>query len=235
MRKIQMIWFLTVIAVLLLENGNGKGRLTEREHAFQDIHADKERIVAADDGPGFDTVRIGDQVWMTENLSVSGFRNGDTIPQIMSDEEWEQTYITHQPGWRYCDGIPANGKLYNWYAVNDPRGLAPTGWHISTEEEWDRLVEVLGGADKAGPAMKATDEWSSCESTNESGFSALPGGYLMDNGYCEDFYYAGYWWTSAGSDDPIEARCRWLRYDDDVLHEGRLSMSCGLAVRCVKD
>ena len=111
------------------------------------------------------TVTIGTQVWMTKNLDVSTFRNGDGIPQAKTDEEWEAAGDNKQPAWCYYENNAANGtkygKLYNWYAVNDARGLAPAGYHIPTDEEWTVLSTFLGGEDVAGKKMKSTSGWNS--------------------------------------------------------------------------
>ena len=111
------------------------------------------------------TVTIGTQVWMTKNLDVSSFRNGDGIPQAKTDEEWEAAGDNKQPAWCYYENNAANGtkygKLYNWYAVNDARGLAPAGYHIPTDEEWTVLSTFLGGEDVAGKKMKSTSGWNS--------------------------------------------------------------------------
>lgn len=89
------------------------------------------------------TVTIGNQVWMTKNLNVDKFRNGDPIPEAKTDEEWIKAGENKQPAWCYYENDPANGekygKVFNWYAVNDPRGLAPEGWHDPTEEELQDL------------------------------------------------------------------------------------------------
>lgn len=109
------------------------------------------------------TVTIGTQVWSTKNLDVSSFRNGDPIPQAKTKEEWEQAGKNKQPAWCYYDNDPANGakygKLYNWYAVIDERGLAPSGYHIPSDAEWEILVSYLGNA--AGVKMKAASGWKS--------------------------------------------------------------------------
>ena len=111
------------------------------------------------------TVTIGTQVWTTKNLDVSTFRNGDVIPQASTDEAWEAAGENKQPAWCYYDNDPKNGtkygKLYNWYAVNDPRGLAPAGYHIPTDAEWTVLSDYLGGEDVAGKKMKSTSGWDS--------------------------------------------------------------------------
>jgi uncharacterized protein (TIGR02145 family) len=112
---------------------------------------------------GYKSVKIGNQTWMTENLNVERFRNGDLIPQAKTNVEWEKAGKEGKPAWCYYDNDPKNGakygKLYNWYAVNDPRGLAPIGWHIPTDTEWTTLDNQLG--DDAGKKMKSTSGWNS--------------------------------------------------------------------------
>ena len=111
------------------------------------------------------TVTIGTQVWMTTNLNVDKFRNGDPIPEAKTNEEWERAGENHQPAWCYYENKAANGtkygKLYNWYAVNDPRGLAPEGFHVPSDEEWTTLEEYLG--DDAGKKMKSKSGWDNYE------------------------------------------------------------------------
>ncbi len=109
------------------------------------------------------TVTIGNQVWMTKNLDVSTFRNGDPIPQAKTAAEWKAADENKQPAWCYYDNDPANGakygKLYNWYAVNDSRGLAPAGYHIPSDVEWKQLTDFLGS--EAGKKMKSKSGWKS--------------------------------------------------------------------------
>jgi hypothetical protein len=124
-------------------------------------------------------VAIGTQVWTTKNLDVATFRNGDLIPEAKTDEEWKAAGENKQPAWCYYDNKAANGtkygKLYNWYAVVDYRGLAPAGWHVPTDEEWTVLSTYLGGKEVAGEKMKSRSGWDSyieditcanCESWN---------------------------------------------------------------------
>jgi uncharacterized protein (TIGR02145 family) len=115
-------------------------------------------------GP-YKTVTIGTQVWMKENLNVSTFKNGDPIPEAKTDEEWKRAGEEGKPAWCYYDNDVKNGtkygKLYNWYAVNDARGLAPSGYHVPTDEEWTILTDYLGGEDVAGTKMKSTSGWES--------------------------------------------------------------------------
>jgi uncharacterized protein (TIGR02145 family) len=118
------------------------------------------------------TVSIGKQVWMTKNLNVDKFRNGDPIPQAKTATEWKAAGENKQPAWCYYDNDPANGakygKLYNWYAVNDSRGLAPAGYHIPSDAEWTALTDYLGGYEVAGKKMKSTSGWQSFTSGDES-------------------------------------------------------------------
>ena len=103
------------------------------------------------------TVTIGNQTWMTKNLDVSTFRNGDTIPEIQDVNEWHKAGEEGRPAWCYYDNDSTYGttfgKLYNWYAVNDPRGLAPVGYHIPSDQEWTMLTDYLGL--NAGSKMKS--------------------------------------------------------------------------------
>ncbi len=147
---------------------------------------------------------IGTQTWAEANLNVSTFRNGDTIPQARTNEEWKVAGETGKPAWCYYNNDPKNGpkygKLYNWYAVNDPRGLAPDGWSVPGEADWAKLIYYLGGPGVAGDKMKSTTGWSEdYNGHNQSGFNGLPGGYRDDIG---SFYKIGNvatWWSSTES------------------------------------
>jgi|GEM_PF-4973525 len=150
----------------------------------------------------FATVEINGQVWMAENLNTDKFRNGDAIPEIKSDEEWKKACEEGKPAWCYYDNALAKGKklgkLYNWHAVNDPRGLAPNGWHIPTKEEWDELTGYYGS--DAGLYLKSLDFG---HGNNESGFNALAGGRREYDPISGEVFFKGlgqyefgYWWTS---------------------------------------
>jgi len=183
-------------------------------------------------------VTIGTQVWMTKNLDVSTFRNGDPIPQAKTDEEWKKAGENKQPAWCYYNNDPANGakygKLYNWYAVNDSRGLAPVGYHIPSDAEWTKLTDFLGGNEVAGTKMKSTDGWKgNGNGTNESGFSGLPGGYRSNYGsfsYVGDY---GTWWSSS-EDLTLSAWNRALSYDDGSVGRNNY-VKVGFSVRCLRD
>ena len=185
------------------------------------------------------TVTIGTQVWTTKNLDVAIFRNGDAIPEAKTNEEWEAAGYNKQPAWCYYENNTANGtkygKLYNWYAVNDPRGLAPAGWHIPTDGEWTVLSTYLSGEDVAGEKMKSSSGWNDGgNGNNSSGFSGLPGGDRHHDG---SFYYVGdigFWWGASESFGSLA----WSRnlYDNySNLTRFSYSKLDGLSVRCVRD
>jgi uncharacterized protein (TIGR02145 family) len=192
------------------------------------------------DGNEYKTVKIGIQVWMAENLNVEHYRNGDPIPQVQDKEEWSKLTTG---AWCYYDNDPPNGvtygKLYDWYAVNDPRGLAPEGWHIPTDAEWTKLIDFLGGDKVAGGKLKATTLWQkpNTEASNSSDFTTLPGGFLS---YRLDFIairQTCYFWSSTKANDnnDIRAWSRDLDYKKSDVIRNESFKSEGQSVRCIKD
>jgi uncharacterized protein (TIGR02145 family) len=192
--------------------------------------------VKAQDGRIYKTVKIGDQTWMAENLEVVTYRNGDSIPQVQDSKAWSSLKTG---AWCYYGGNLETGfkygKLYNWYAINDPRGLAPEGWHIPSDMEWTKLTTSLGGKIQASAKMKSPKGWSQGgNGNNETGFSALPGGTRAIN---EAFSFAGdygYWWTSTTFDD-YSAWNRFLAYNNNYIGRSTGWKQFGNSVRCVKD
>lgn len=184
----------------------------------------------------FPTVKIGNQEWMAKNLDVDCYANGDPIPQVQNPEEWKNLKTG---AWCYYNNDPENGKiygkLYNWFAVNDPRGLAPKGWKIPSDEEWLILTEFLGGKDVSGTKMKSTSGWAiDGNGTNESGFSGLPGGFRYYDGY---FYFIGDygdWWSSTEY-DTYYAWNRYLYRNNDILDRYYYNKTVGLSCRCLRD
>ena len=147
------------------------------------------------------TVRIGTQTWAVANLNVSTFRNGDSIPEARTNKEWVAAGESGKPAWCYYNNDPAiglkYGKLYNWYAVNDPRELAPVGWTLSSDADYAKLISYLGGPAAAGSKMKSTNRWSDDNNgTNETGFTGFPGGYRVENGAFLNLGSIGIWWSS---------------------------------------
>jgi len=146
------------------------------------------------------TVVIAKQEWTTENFNVGKFRDGDPIPEARTKEEWVKAWRAKKPAWSYYDNDPANGekygRLYNLYAVQDKRGLAPEGWRIASSADFGRLLRALGG--KAGLQLKTTHGWKEGgEGTDSSGFSALPAGTRYPNG---GFYGMGHYAVFGTSD-----------------------------------
>ena len=181
-------------------------------------------------------VKIGNQVWMIENLNVSRFRNGDPIPEAKTKDEWIQAGIKKRAVWCYYDNDSKNrtkhGKLYNWYAVNDPRGLAPTGWNVPTNDDWNILVDFLGGKGEAEEKMKCKDV---SKETSKSHFLGLPGGIRSGFGEFYDIGNCGYWWTSSVENN-YNAAYHTIKYgviEPQTIIGGNLD--CGMSVRCLKE
>lgn len=186
-----------------------------------------------------DGVTIDTQVWMAKNLDVDHYRNGDPIPQVTDSTEWKNLTTG---AWCYYNNDANNGatygKIYNWYAVNDSRGLAPVGWHIPSDAEWTTLSTYLGGESVAGGKLKeiGTIHWHipNTDATNESVFTALPGGFRYDYGTFYGIEFQGYWW-SASEFGTANAWSRFLYYLYCEIHGGNCSKGHGFSVRCVKD
>ena len=180
--------------------------------------------------------KICNQVWMLKNLDVSNYRNGDLIPQVTDPTQWANLTTG---AWCYLLNDAANGtvygKLYNWYAVTETRGLAPKGWHIPSVAEWGTLESCLGGG--AGDKLKATGTtyWAPPNSgaTNSSGFTALPGGSRNDlNG---NFSVSeGYWWSST-QDGADYAWYHVLYANIPNSYTDYQDKEFGFSVRCIKD
>jgi uncharacterized protein (TIGR02145 family) len=187
----------------------------------------------------FPSVQIGSQVWMKENLNVDRFRNGDLIPEAKSVKEWKSAGENKQPAWCYYGNDPANGekfgKLYNWFAVNDSRGLAQEGWHIPTQEEINQLCFKLGGERIAGRKMKAKDSWKDNGNGNdESKFHGLPGGGRDCQGNFDNLGEFGFWWLQTYKANMGAESLVLYSEMNDVM----VSSTCaeaGKLVRCIKD
>ena len=184
---------------------------------------------------GQKSVSIGSQTW-SMNLNVKNFKNGDPIPKAQTGEEWSKAAEDKTPAWCYLDNDPSTadkyGILYNWYAVNDPRGLAPEGWHIATNQEWETLIHSFpnGNAKK----LKTAEGWTKGFSgTNETGFSGYPVGFRG----VPNFHRRGQmtiYWTS-DEDDSESALAAKLEYNYQHAVLGPQYKDMGLSVRCVKN
>jgi uncharacterized protein (TIGR02145 family) len=195
------------------------------------------------EGNIYQTVTNCNQTWTTSNLNVSKYRNGDIIPLVSDPTVWANLTTG---AWCYYNNDPANGviygKLYNWYAVNDSRGLAPLGCHIPTDVEWDTLKTCLGRSDSAKKMKETgTTHWliNDPNATNSSGFTGRPGGYMHYLGLFDAIGTEGNWWSSSFN---VDTGSRWAFYirksttdnGSELGQHGR-SKNNGFSVRCVKD
>jgi uncharacterized protein (TIGR02145 family) len=208
------------------------------------------------EGNKYHTIKIGTQTWMVENLFVSKYRNGDDIPNETDNTKWTTLKTGAQS--TYNNGVESNsiakfGRLYNYYAVIDARNIAPSGWHVATDAEWETLRtyinEHLLTGESAAQALAATINWTESNTigaigcldpntysslNNTSGFSALPAGGRFDYGVSNNVGEYSAWWTSTQNDNE-NAWFRSLNYYGKVLNRNTYNKNYGLSVRCVKD
>ena len=191
------------------------------------------------EGNVYPTIVIGDQEWMAENLRTGKYRNGNSIPQIQGNTDWSNAVAG---AWCWYDNNSVYdrpfGKLYNWYAVNDGRGLCPIGWDIPTNAEWTALTDFLGGLDNAGGPMKESGSahWNSPNTgaTNASGFTGLPGGGRVSLSSFSNLGNFGYLWSNT-FESSSNAWFRFLSFSTDRIDLGNLDKWFGFSVRCIKD
>jgi uncharacterized protein (TIGR02145 family) len=197
--------------------------------------------VTDQDGNTYKTVTIGNQTWMAENLRTTRYNDSSTIPNVTDNAAWAAlttgAYCTYH-NTTDVDTIATYGRLYNWYAINTSK-LAPKGWHVATFGEWEALLNYLGGWDVAGGKLKeaGTTHWNSPNTgaTNESGFTALPGGNRYYDGRFYKIGYYGDWWSST-DDDSVYARNIGLDNDFTYFYDYVYNFKAdGFSVRCVKD
>jgi len=200
-------------------------------------------IVRDIDGNKYHTVVIGTQEWMVENLRVTHFNDGSEIPFVADILDWNNL-----TSWAYCvydniiDNSKTYGRLYNFYAVEDPQKLCPAGWHVPTNEDWEELADFLGGKSIAADKLKeaGTEHWyyADPDVTDEFGFAALPGGQRglgSEQGYF-DLRYAANYWSSDVSESFTNLAYGWvLMINAPDINTSLFNKSDGLSVRCVKD
>lgn len=193
----------------------------------------RREIVSDADGNEYNTVKIGTQIWIVENLKTTKYRNGDAIPVVISDSDWRN--LTTGACCIYRDDesiVEKYGRLYNWYAVNDNRNIAPEGWHVATYADWSVLTNYLGGEEIAAHKLKAIEAGGN----NSSGFNALLGGNRHFDGPYNYLDLYGYWFCAP--EGGIESL--WLR-SMSSSHGGKVDRfeteykRSGFSVRCVKD
>lgn len=191
------------------------------------------------DGYEYDTVVIGTQVWLAEDLKTTKYNNGVSIPLITDNNQWSSMSSAAFCWYNNEPSVKENyGGLYNWWAVK-VSFLCPEGYHVPTDEEWNTLINYIGGEEVAGDKLKATGEqfWSSGNyATNETGFTAMPGGWRRPNdGTFASVRWSGSWWSSSpGIDDDSGHRVDMYASLPGAYLQG-LSKKAGYSVRCVKD
>lgn len=231
--------------------------LEEVEEPDKELVLTGQYTVTDIDGNTYSTVAIGNQLWMVENLRVTRYRNGDPIPTGLEHKEWINTHETQQDAYAVYphdrikgvnseeEVLDAYGALYNWYAVIDHRGLCPAGWHVPTDREWQTLIDHLGGESSAGGKLKSTQIGSDSQTgwsgpntgaTNQSGFSALPGGRLLDRrgvGRFNSIGSHGFWWSSTGF-STLGAYFRRMEPNSTYINRYGTGKNFGYSVRCVR-
>jgi uncharacterized protein (TIGR02145 family) len=223
----------------------------DHNNPFKPKSAENTGTVKDIDGNTYKTVKIGDQWWMAENLKTTHYRNGDAIPAETDSSAWSNLSTG-----AYCNSdndeanVEAYGRLYNWFTVIDSRNLTPAGWHVPSDEEWKQLEMYLGmsreaadqenyrGTDEGGKLKETgTTHWHNPNegATNETGFSAFPGGSRDSKSNFNDFmgYLAAFWSSTEGSDGG-----RWFRYlpfDGSQIGRSTRNKRGGGSIRCIRD
>jgi uncharacterized protein (TIGR02145 family) len=208
-------------------------------NTFETYYYGEEGSVTDIEGNVYRTVKIGNQWWMAENLKVTHYRNGALIPTVENNSEWESlttgAYCAYGNNFSY---VPTYGLLYNWYAVKDSRNIAPQGWHVPSDDEFETLESYLGGSGIAGGKMKevGTSHWGSpnTEATNSSEYTAIPGGFRRDCGIFKDMGVDATFWSST----EVSSSYAWSRYVycyNSEVYRYSSGKRGGFSVRCVRD
>lgn len=192
-------------------------------------------LISCDEEVGNEESNI-QQEWMSENLDVVTFRNGDTIVHAKTEEEWKSARRNQTPAWCFYENDAQNGqkfgKLYNWFAVSDPRNLAPEGWKIPNVDDWFVLIESLGENDIAANKMRSI-MWGgkTNNETNRSGFSGVPGGGRNGLGEFYDANDAAIWWTKS-----TEGEASWsIILHSEGIYKKMADNGYGFSIRCLKE
>ncbi len=204
------------------------------------------------DGNVYKYVKIGDQVWMAENLKTTEYADGTAIPLVNTTSTWAALTLTSEAYCWYNDDIANKatyGALYTWAAAMNGaasttanpstiKGVCPSGWHLPSDAEWTVLIDYLGGTSVAGNKLKETGtiHWISpnINATNEAGFTALPGGFRGYNGTFGSIEYSGYWWSATKYDTSL-AWIRSMARHNGIVYSHVYHKYNGFSVRCIKD
>lgn len=249
--KILAVLLLSIISNITFGQNDSvyivKGNLVLQAYAISDIDSIifykpniNNNTVTDINGNIYNTVTIGTQVWMAENLKTTSYSNGDPIPNVTGNIQWGNL---NSAAWSHYNSSSQYenpyGKLYNWFAVNDNRNICPIGWHVPSDAEWTKLTDYLGGVSVAVSKMKSTGTqfWQSPnqDATNESGFSGLPGGFRAYNGAFGWIRENGSWWSSTEKSE--NANVAWHRSltSNNSVGRGGNDKKTGFSVRCLKD
>jgi uncharacterized protein (TIGR02145 family) len=188
------------------------------------------------DTKAYALVEIGTQCWFKENLASDSYRNGEPIPGNLSDSQWLSASSGAQAVYNNdSGGLATYGRLYNFFAVSDSRGLCPTGYHVPSDEEWTVLENHLGGSNVAGIALKSSpSDTPAWDGGNSSGFSALPGGGRNNfYGFFGNQGDYGFWWSSSPVGTYAWYRFLYSWYSSVLRYN--VNARAGFSVRCVRD
>lgn len=216
---------------------NSAGEALGTELNFTTRHDIQIGSVTDIEGNVYNSIIVGSQEWMAENLKTTKYSDGSAIANVTDNATW-----TSSTSGAYCwlsndiNNKATYGALYNWYAVVDSRKLCPSGWHVPTHAEWTTLTTYLGGESIAGGKLKSTLLWNNPNTgaTNEISFSALPGGYRNYTGAFGGFGSYGYWWSATQSNTNY-AWSRAMTHNSSIATSGATNKRNGSSVRCVKD
>jgi len=231
------IWIPAIVAVLVLISG------CKKDHDIVIPPPMTPWIIYGSltdlDGNIYKTIPIGSQTWMVQNLKTTRYNDGTSIPLVIDGTFWSNLstpaycWQKNDPAYRVTYGL-----LYNWYAVNTGK-LCPSGWHVPSEAEWNRMTDYLGGENIAGGKLKETGfrHWDSPNTgaTNESYFRAFPGGNRINgpDASFNNLREMGYWWTTSSGED--WAANRLMYYNSNHVQKSICPKRWGLSVRCVRD
>lgn len=224
MRKLSIITSMLLVA-LFFESCIGPAEMVKGTTEFE--------------GKEITTLTIGDQEWMAENLDVAIFSNGDPILHAETDKDWVQAGQNGEPAWCYYNNDPElgekYGKLYNWYAVADPRGLGPNGWRVPDDDDWDKLIGKVGNKNNAGKRLKSIEGWEdNGNGENADGFNVYPSGGRYNSGIFSSKGTSAFFW-SASDHLMFYGRYRVIHHNKNSIEDNSLDKNYGFAVRLVKD
>jgi len=231
--KIQKYYIFTFLILALYCSAQEKIESTNSTSSVTDI-----------DRNVYKTVKIGNQLWMAENLKVTRYRNGDAIPNRADDEEWDNSTGAYCNYNNDTTNSGIFGKLYNWFAIDDSRKISPVGWHVPSDVKWQELIDYLGGDTLAGGKMKSPGTieggdglWNELNenSTNESGFSAVPGGYRYSHGVFGGTGSTTYFWSTTESSNGTAWHRHLYSTNSIVYRYDDGWKQAGYSVRCVKN